>query len=115
LKLRRGELWLVDLEPTRGRELGRKDRPAVIVSTDLMNEGRFERVIVVPSTTQRHDIPCHVEWQVHTPRGPRSSFFCCEDVRSVSVERLIHQFGTRPIPPDVFGKIEDWLRVLMGL
>jgi len=108
-------LWLVDLEPTRGRELGRKNRPAVIVSTAEMNEGSFERAIVVPSTTQAHEIPCHVEWEVRTPHGPRSTYFCCEDVRSISVERLIHQIGTMPIPRPVLEKIEDWLRVLMGL
>ena len=115
LKTQRGEVWLADLDPVVGRELGRKPRPVLIVSADLMNEGSFQRVIVVPCTTARHDIPCHVPFTRRTPEGPLTSYFCCEDVRSISVERLIRRLSVSMLPPRIMGQVEEWLRTLMAL
>ena len=53
---RRGEIWLVDLNPTRGRELlGR--RPALIVSVDLFNQGPAELIVVIPVTSKEKGFP----------------------------------------------------------
>lgn len=32
---KRGEVWLVQLDPTRGQEI-QKTRPAVVISTDIL-------------------------------------------------------------------------------
>ncbi|GIV65215.1 MAG: hypothetical protein KatS3mg046_475 [Bellilinea sp.] len=45
--MRRGEVWLVNLDPTLGAEM-RKTRPAVIVSSDLV--GILPLRIIVPLT-----------------------------------------------------------------
>ncbi len=45
---RRGEVWLVDLNPTRGQEI-QKTRPVVIISTDLFN--RIPLKIAIPITS----------------------------------------------------------------
>ena len=37
MKIKQYEIWLADLNPTRGTELG-KTRPVVIIQTDLLNE-----------------------------------------------------------------------------
>ena len=47
--MRRGEVWWVDFDPSRGGEI-RKRRPAIIVSNDTANAA-LNRVQVVPLTS----------------------------------------------------------------
>ena len=45
---KRGEIWLIDLNPTRGQEL-QKTRPAIVISTDLFQTIALR--IIIPITT----------------------------------------------------------------
>ena len=77
---RRGEVWLVDLNPTKGREpFGR--RPALIISVDLFNQGPAELVVALPITSRAKGIPFHVP--VDRPEGgfTKPSFIKCEDIQ----------------------------------
>lgn len=47
--MKRGEVWWVDFEPSRGSET-RKIRPAVIISNDSGNK-HLARVVVIPITS----------------------------------------------------------------
>ncbi len=108
----RGDVWLVDLEPTRGHEQGGQ-RPALVVSTNLFNFGPAELVIVLPITTRAKGIPFHVE--VNPPEaGLRErSFIKCEDVRSMSTGRLYRQWGA--VSAETMAAVEDRLRILLEL
>ncbi len=88
----RGDVWFADLGQTRGHEQAGV-RPVVVVSSDLLNRGRSRLVVVVPLTRRERRIPFHVE--LSPPEGgvQRRSFAKCEDVRSVSHERLISHMG----------------------
>ena len=46
---RRGEVFLIDLDPTRGTEI-QKTRPCVVVSPDDLN-AHLRTVIIAPMTT----------------------------------------------------------------
>jgi mRNA interferase MazF len=46
----RGEIWMFDLNPKKGREQ-RGVRPCLIVSTDALNRSDFGTVIICPITT----------------------------------------------------------------
>lgn len=108
----RGEVWLVNLNPTRGREQ-RGIRPALIVSADGFNHGRANLVIAIPLTTTRRGIPLHV--QIDPPDGGvrETSYAMCEAVRSISTDRLERHWGT--VPPTTLVQVEDRLRVVMDL
>jgi mRNA interferase MazF len=111
--IRRGEVWLAELEPTRGREQT-GERPVLIVSPDPFNQGRAHLVVAVPFTTRRRGLPIHVE--VRPPDGGLRdvSFAMCEQVRSLAVDRLAHQpFGR--VSAAVLQSVEDRLRLLLGL
>jgi mRNA interferase MazF len=112
---RRGEVWWADLDPVVGRELGRKIRPVLVISTDAMNDGPAEKVIVVPSTTQSRGAPSEVPFTTRTAQGLRRSVFCCEDVRSISVERLRGRMAPTVVPRPVLSQVETALRRLMEL
>jgi mRNA interferase MazF len=70
--------------------------------------------MVVPLTTRARGLPTHVE--VRPPEGGlhQTSWARCEDLRSVSIERLMTgPLGT--VPAEVLGGIEERLRLLLQL
>ena len=85
----RGDVWWVDLDPTRGGE-NRKTRPAVIVSADGLNRAR-RTVVIVPLSTGPEPFPPLV---VSTPSFDRESVAICDQVRSVDKTRLTRLAGT---------------------
>jgi mRNA interferase MazF len=108
----RQEVWLVDLEPVRGHEHGRT-RPCVVVSHDTFNLGPAGLVIVVPMTTRDRGIPLHVAVAPPESGIRQRSFIKCEDVCSISVERLLERWGA--ISDLTMGAVEDRLRILLQL
>lgn len=84
---RRGQVFLVDLEPARGGEI-RKARPCVVVSPDELNThlGTF---IVAPLTTGAHARPCRVACRF---RG-KSGHVVLDQVRTVDRARLVRMLG----------------------
>jgi mRNA interferase MazF len=109
---RRGEIWMIDLDPTRGHEQAGK-RPALIVSDDVFNSGAAGLVIVLPLTTKPKGIRSHVA--VQPPEGGlrQPSFIKCEDVRSVAVERLGKRLGA--VSTAIMEAVALRLRILMDL
>ena len=108
----RCDVWLVDLDPTRGHEQAGR-RPAVVVSEDNLNHGAAGLSIGVPMTTRRRPVPFHVVIPAGLGGLTQDSFAKCEEVRVLSHERFIRRLGS--LPPGVMEDIEDKLRVLMHL
>ncbi len=108
----RGEIWLVGLDPIKGREQAGM-RPALVISVDQFNHGAAELVVVIPITSKAKGIPLHVE--VTPPEGGLTitSFAKCEDVRSISTTRLVRRLGI--VSPQTIDLVEDRLRILLGL
>ncbi len=108
----RGEIWLVGLDPTKGREQAGM-RPALIISVDQFNHGAAELVIAIPITSKAKGIPLHIE--INQPEGGLTmmSFVKCEDVRSVSTSRLVKRLGK--VSSQTIELVEDRLKILLGL
>jgi mRNA interferase MazF len=115
--MRRGEIRLVDLDPARGSEAGKR-RPAVLVSNDGANT-TAERlglgvVTVVPITS---NVARVYPFQVLLPAGQcglrRDSKGQAEEVRSVAVERVGPPIGT--VPPALLAALDDALRLHLAL
>ncbi len=49
--MKRGEVWVANLNPNRGAEVG-KIRPVLILQNDALIEAEFPTVVVLPMTTQ---------------------------------------------------------------
>ena len=89
---RRGEVWLVDFgEPVGHEQSG--SRPAVVVSSDLLHDSRAGVVIVVPLTTTCRGLPSHVEIDRGESGLDDVSYAKCEDVKSISEQRLAGRLG----------------------
>jgi mRNA interferase MazF len=109
---RRGEVWLVDFGDPVGREQS-GTRPAVVVSADLLNESRAGVVIVVPTTSTRRGLPSHVEIDSRSSGLEHVSYAKCEDIKSVSEQRLVGRLGV--VDDDAAYEIARSLRFLLDL
>jgi mRNA interferase MazF len=85
--VRRGEVFLVDLAPSRGGEI-RKTRPCVVVSPDELNT-HLHTFIVAPLTTGGHPYPYRVSCRF----GGKSGHVVLEQIRTVDRERLVRRLG----------------------
>lgn len=115
--MQRGEIWLVDLDPTRGAEAAKR-RPAVIVSNDGANltAARLGRgvVTVVPVTSKVARV---YPFQVFLPAAECGisvdSKAQAEQVRSVAVERLREPVGR--LPARLMAQLDEALRLHLAL
>lgn len=89
---RRSEVWLVDFGDPVGREQSGR-RPALVISADSLNESRAGVVVVVPITTTYRGLPSHVEIDRGSSGLDEVSYAKCEDVKSISEQRLIGRLG----------------------
>jgi mRNA interferase MazF len=115
--MRRGEIRLVDLAPTRGAEANKR-RPAVIVSNDGANTTaeRLGRgvITVVPLTTNTERVyPFQVLLREADTGLDRDSKAQAEQVRSVAVERVGALLGA--LPPEATAELDEALRLHLAL
>ncbi len=80
----RGEIWLVNLDPTVGSEI-RKTRPYVVVSPAEMHD-HLRTVLVAPMTTAGREAPC-------INHGGRKGLILLDQVRAVDQTRLAKKLG----------------------
>ena len=108
----RGEVWSVDLNPTRGHEQAGV-RPGLVVSITRFNRGPAGLVIVLPLTTRDRRIPLHVTLDPPDGGVQERSFVKCEDIRAVDKERLSRRWGV--VSQRTMAVVEDRLRILLQL
>lgn len=108
----RGEIWQVNLNPTKGHEQSGV-RPALVISVDTFNHGPADLVIVLPITSVGKGIPFHVE--VKPPEGGLTmrSFIKCEEIRCVSKERMVKRLGE--VAERTIAAAEDRIKIILDL
>ncbi len=93
----RGEIWLADLEPTRGSEM-QKTRPVIVLSANSIR--KLPVRIVVPLTGWKEHFLAS-PWKVRVEPDSRnnlskSSAADCLQVRCLSIERFLERRGLLP-------------------
>ena len=83
----RGEVFLVELDPPRGRE-SRTTRPCVVISPDELNH-HLATTIVAPLTTGSHPYPFRVACRY----DGKSGHIVVDQLRTVDRERLRKRLG----------------------
>lgn len=86
-KVKRGDIFLVQLDPTRGGEI-RKSRPCVVVSPDDLN-AHVRTVIVAPLTKGGYAYPYRIPCRFAGKEG----FVVLDQIRAVDVERFTKRLG----------------------
>src|SRR5689334_11373561 len=92
---RRGEIWLVDFDPSIGAEI-RKIRPAIVINLDAV--GRLPLRLVVPITDwkpQYASFPWFTEIPADASNGlSKDSGSDAFQTKSVALSRFVRQLGT---------------------
>ncbi len=83
----RGEIWLVNLDPTVGAEI-RKTRPCVVVSPSEMHD-HLRTVIVAPLTTKSRVAP----FRIGLTHGGQKGLILLDQIRAVDKNRLVKKVG----------------------
>jgi len=95
--VRRGDVFLVSLDPARGGEI-QKTRPCVVVSPDELN-AYLRTFIVAPLTTGGHPYPFRVPCRFEGQAG----YVVIDQIRTVDRERLARRLGK--LPASTLGRI----------
>jgi mRNA interferase MazF len=66
--MKRGEVWVGNLNPSRGREIG-KVRPVLVVQADELTQTNTPMVVVLPLSTQVY--PGFRRWRITLPARDR--------------------------------------------
>ena len=85
---KRGDIWLVDLDPTIGSEI-RKSRPCVVVSPPEMHD-HLRTTIVAPMTTRSRPAP----FRVPVIHAGQKGLILLDQMRAVDKARLAKRLGT---------------------
>ena len=87
---RRGDVYLISLDPARGSEI-RKTRPCVVVSPDELNDhlGTF---LVAPMTTGGHPYPFRIACRFQDTAG----HVVPDQLRTVDRVRMVRRLGKLP-------------------
>ena len=81
------EVFLVNLDPTIGREI-KKTRPCLVISPDEMNE-YISTVIVAPMTTRGRNYPTRIGCSFQGTKGQ----VVLDQIRTVDKKRLVKKLG----------------------
>jgi mRNA interferase MazF len=86
----RGEIWLVNLDPTVGSEI-QKSRPCVVVSPPEMHD-HLRTVIVAPMTTKSRPAP----FRIPLTHADKTGLILLDQIRVVDKVRLVKKLGAVP-------------------
>ncbi|MBC3871901.1 type II toxin-antitoxin system PemK/MazF family toxin [Undibacterium oligocarboniphilum] len=84
----RGEVWLVNLNPTVGSEI-QKTRPCVVVSPPEMHD-HLRTVLIAPMTTGNKPAPFRIPVTFEKKKG----LILLDQMRSVDKTRLVKKMGS---------------------
>lgn len=111
-EIRRGDVFVVDLNPVVGHEQGGL-RPFLLISVDAMNRSVAEMAIGIPLTTTDRGNRLQVRLEPPEAGLSRVSFAMPEMVRSISKRRLRRRLGHASA--DTVEAIAKHTGVLIGL
>ena len=115
MPIRRGEIYLVNLNPVEGREQS-GHRPVLVLSTDAINRLPLVLTVVVGTKGQNvaRDYPTNVRIPKTDSGLPMETVFLCFQLRSLDPSRFTGSPAGK-ISNETMEKIETAVRYCLGL
>ncbi len=112
--MKRGEIWVGNMNPTRGHEIG-KVRPVLIVQGDALTESDVGTVVVLPLTTQsraktsRYRVPVEARGKLH-----KDCYVVVTNPRTLD-RRRIGEGPLTSLTAEEMARVERSLLVVLGM
>lgn len=115
LPLLRGDVYLVNLDPIIGKEIG-KSRPAVIIQNDIGN--KFSPVTIIAPISSIKEITKPLPIMIFLEKGEgglkEKSYVDCGQIRTIDKDkRLITKFGS--LSKSKMNEIDKALKISLSL
>src|SRR5688572_18708297 len=110
---KRGEVFLVNFDPTIGSEI-KKTRPALIIQNDISN--KYSPVTIVAAITSKYDENLYpTEILIKPPEGGLTfvSVILLNQLRTIDLQRLIRKLGI--IKQQTQKEVDQALMISLGL
>ena len=110
---KRGEVYLVNFDPTIGAEI-KKTRPALVLQNDIAN--RYSPITIVAAITSQFDEPLYpTEVLVRAKEGglKLDSAVLLNQIRPIDKDRLVKRIGT--LKPGTMEEIDRAIKISLGL
>ena len=88
--VKRGDIWLVNLDPTVGSEI-QKSRPCVVVSPAEMHD-HLRTAIIAPLTSKGFAAP----FRIPVTHAGQTGLMLLDQIRTVDKVRLVKKLGSVP-------------------
>jgi len=111
--IKRGDIFLVDLNPIVGAEQA-GIRPALIIQVDKANAAS-PHTIIIPFTTRIREVmlPSHVRIPAGIGGLVEDSILLCEQIRVIDKRRLVRKIGS--IGEDYLVEVSIAIKVVLDL
>jgi mRNA interferase MazF len=110
---KRGEVYLVNFDPTVGAEI-KKTRPALVIQNDIAN--RHSPITIVAAITSKFDEELYpTEAFIKAPEGGLSvdSVVLLNQIRSIDTKRLVKRLGR--LQPSTMAAVDRGLEISLAL
>lgn len=111
MKINQFDIWLADLNPSRGTEPG-KTRPVVILQTDLLNDSHPSTIICPITTNVQKNIDI---LRVHLKKNQleKLSDILVDQIRAIDNKRLINRIGE--LTKEQKEKLKENIRIVLDI
>jgi mRNA interferase MazF len=111
MKIKQYDIWLANLNPSKGTEPG-KTRPVVIIQTDLLNETHLSTIICPITTNVNKEIEL---LRVHLKAGQLDNIsdILVDQIRAIDNKRLIKKLGQ--LNKDQKIRLKSNLRIVLDI
>lgn len=110
---KRGEIYLVNFDPTIGAEI-KKTRPALVLQNDIGN--KYSPVTIVAAITSAIDdksYPTEVVVEASDSGLSKKSLILLNQIRTIDKKRLIKRIGK--VDEEILRKVDQALQISLGL
>lgn len=112
--MKRGEVWITNMNPARGTEIG-KIRPAVILQADWLTDNGSTNIVVLPLSSRIQSDATHLRPILRARDGLRQdSQILSDQPRTVDRQRFGQGPLTRLSAPEL-ARVEECVRVALGM
>ncbi len=113
--IERGQIYFVDLNPTKGREQAGQ-RPVLVLSSDRINQLPLVVTVVVGTKGEniKRDFPTNVRVSSNDSGLPIETVFLCFQIRAID-HRRFPDAPAGKLPEEMMNKVESAVRYCLEL